>query len=55
VLEISAFQRVAAGDRAAVTDEGERLVRFIYPEAQAHDVRFVSAANLPLMNLSLRP
>jgi hypothetical protein len=55
VLEISAFQRLAAGDRAAVTDEGERLVRFIHPEAHAHDVRFVSAANLPLMNLSLRP
>ena len=55
VLEISAFQRLAAGDRAAVTDEGERLVRFIYPEAHAHDVHFVSAANLPPMNLSLRP
>lgn len=54
-LEISAFQRLAAGDRAAVTDEGEQLVRFIYPEARAYDVRFVSAAKLPVTNLSLRP
>ena len=54
-LSIVPFQRLSAGQRADVIDEGERLVRFIHPEAPAHEVRFVSATSLPLTNLALRP
>src|SRR5207249_1441197 len=31
VLELLPFKRLAKGDRAALVDEGERLVRFYYP------------------------
>ena len=55
VLAISAFGRLSGADRSAVTEEGQRLIRFIHPEAHGHDVRFVAAAALPLTNLSLRP
>jgi hypothetical protein len=39
VLELSPFRRLARADRTALVDEGERLVRFIVPEARAHHVR----------------
>ena len=55
LLEVSALQRLTPADRAEISEEGDRLVRFIHPDARAHDVRFVSPASLPLMNLSLRP
>lgn len=55
VLSIVPFQRLTPAQRTEVVEEGERLIRFIHPEAPAHEVRFVSAANLPLTNLALRP
>ncbi|HEX4743980.1 MAG TPA: winged helix DNA-binding domain-containing protein [Candidatus Limnocylindria bacterium] len=55
VLEVAALRRLASADRAEIEMEGARLIRFIHPEAGAHDVRSVGAAKLPLANLSLRP
>ncbi len=54
-LEIATFQRLQASQRGEVTEEGEGLIRFIYPDAGAHTVRFVTGARLPLTNLALRP
>jgi winged helix DNA-binding protein len=39
VLELKAFKRLARADRAALVDEGEKLVRFYAPESQTHGVR----------------
>lgn len=55
VLAVAPLRRIAAADREAIEDEGERLIRFIHPEAGGHGVRFVGAAGLPLSNLALRP
>ena len=46
---------VEAIDRAGILEEGDRLSRFIHPEARSHGVRIVKAAALPRWNLSLRP
>lgn len=55
VLAIATLQRLTPAERADVAEEGERLVRFIHPDAAAHEVRFVSAPHLPFNNLALRP
>ncbi|HUG06169.1 MAG TPA: winged helix DNA-binding domain-containing protein, partial [Candidatus Limnocylindria bacterium] len=39
VLELLPFTRLVKNDRAALVDEGERLVRFYYPESKTHGVR----------------
>jgi hypothetical protein len=39
VLELLPFKRLAKGDKAALVEEGERLVRFYYPEAKTHGVK----------------
>lgn len=55
ILSIATLRRLSPAERADVAEEGERLVRFIHPDAPAHQVRFVGAANLPFNNLALRP
>ena len=39
LLELLPFKPLSRGDRAALVDEGERLVRFYVPEAKAHGVK----------------
>ncbi|TMC07881.1 MAG: winged helix DNA-binding domain-containing protein [Chloroflexi bacterium] len=39
MLELSPFTTLAKRDKAALIDEGERLVRFYYPEAKTHGVK----------------
>jgi len=39
MLELKAFRRLARADRAALVEEGERLVRFYAPESRTHGVR----------------
>lgn len=39
-ITVTPFGRVSKGDRAALTEEGERLARFIAPAAEAHRVAF---------------
>lgn len=39
VLELLPFGRLAKTDRAALVDEGERLVRFYYPDSKTHGVK----------------
>jgi hypothetical protein len=39
VLELLPFKRLAKSDKAALVDEGERLVRFYYPESNTHGVK----------------
>jgi hypothetical protein len=39
VLELLPFKSLAKSDKSALVDEGERLVRFYYPEAQTHGVK----------------
>ncbi len=39
VLEVTPFGRLAKADRAALADDGERLVRFMEPDAKTHVVR----------------
>lgn len=55
VLRVAALGRLDTSDRAEIAAEGERLVRFIHPEAAAHEVRFVAPGSLPASNLALRP
>lgn len=38
-VELQPFKRLAKADRAALIDEGERLVRFYAPESRSHAVR----------------
>ena len=39
-IAVTPFARLARGDRAALIEEGERLARFIAPDAKAHRVVF---------------
>ena len=39
VLELHPFGRLRRADRAALAEEGERLIRFIAPDARTHAVR----------------
>ena len=39
VLALLPFERLAKADKAALVDEGERLVRFYYPESKTHGVK----------------
>lgn len=39
VLELLPFKRLAKTDKAALVEEGERLVRFYYPESKTHGVK----------------
>ena len=39
-IAVSPFGRLAKADRAALTDEGERLARFVAPDAKGHGVTF---------------
>jgi hypothetical protein len=39
VLELLPFKRLAKADKAALVDEGERLVRFYYPGSKTHGVK----------------
>ena len=39
IIELKPFTRLARADRAALIEEGERLVRFYAPEARTHGVR----------------
>jgi hypothetical protein len=39
VVEIRPFGRIARADKAALIEEGERLARFLAPDAPAHGVR----------------
>jgi hypothetical protein len=41
ILSLTPFRRLAAGDRAALAEEGARLLAFVAPDAGSHDVRFV--------------
>jgi hypothetical protein len=40
MVTVTPFKKLAKADRAALTDEGERLARFIAPAAKAHRVTF---------------
>lgn len=40
IVRVEPFARLAARDRAEATVEGERLARFMAPEAKVHGVRF---------------
>ena len=39
VLDLKPFKRLARADRAALVEEGEKLVRFYAPESKTHGVR----------------
>jgi hypothetical protein len=39
LLELLPFKRLAKSDRAALVEEGERLVRFYYPDSTTHGVK----------------
>jgi len=39
-IAVTPFARLAKVDRQALIEEGERLARFIAPDAKAHRVRF---------------
>src|SRR6266542_6719044 len=39
VLELLPFRRIALSDKAALIEEGERLVRYYYPESKTHGVK----------------
>ena len=54
-VKVAPFGRLAPSDRAAIVQEGERLARFIHPEARSHGVRIVRPEDLPRGNLSLGP
>ena len=41
-LVIEPFDKLAKKDRAALTEEGERLVRFVEPKAKSFEVRFTA-------------
>jgi len=39
VLELLPFKKLAKNDKAALIEEGEKLVRFYYPDAKTHGVK----------------
>jgi hypothetical protein len=43
-LTVRPLKWLSAEDTAALTAEGVRLLRFVAPDAQAHDIHFTSAA-----------
>jgi hypothetical protein len=43
-LHVELFERVAKSERAALTEEGGRLLAFAAPDVHAHDVRLAAAA-----------
>jgi hypothetical protein len=43
-LHVELFERVARSERAALTEEGGRLLAFAAPDVRAHDVRLSAAA-----------
>ena len=51
VLVIEPFHRLAKGDQAALTDEAERLVRFIEDEVASWEVQITP----PLLDASAKP
>jgi hypothetical protein len=44
ILRIEPFSRLSPADRKAATAEGERLARFMAPDARSHGVRFAGPA-----------
>jgi len=42
-LAIEPFDKLTKKDRAALTEEGERLVRFVEPQAKSFEVRFTAS------------
>jgi winged helix DNA-binding protein len=40
IVRITTFGKLSARDRVAATEEGERLARFLAPDAKTHGVRF---------------
>ena len=50
VLELRPFGRVLTTDRQALDAEGERLVRYVAPEADRHDVRWLTDGDQPAGN-----
>ena len=42
-LLIEPFDKLTKKDRAALTEEGERLVRFVKPNAKSFGVRFTAS------------
>ena len=55
VVRVAPFGRLAAADRTAIIEEGERLARFIHPEARVHGVRIVRPDGVSRWNLSIKP
>jgi hypothetical protein len=47
ILRIGYFKRPAANDRAALQDEGNRLLDFVAADAASRDIRFVPADSPP--------
>jgi DNA glycosylase AlkZ-like len=41
-LVIEHFDKLTKKDRAALTEEGERLVRFVEPKAKSFEVKFTT-------------
>ena len=42
-LAIEPFAPLSRADRAAVSDEGDRLLRFLAPRATSHETRFIGS------------
>jgi DNA glycosylase AlkZ-like len=40
-LAVEPFEPLSEEDRAAVSDEGARLLRFMAPDATSHEIRFI--------------
>ena len=53
-LTIEPLRRLSKADRLAVSEEGERLVRFVASEATQHDVRITAVATSPPQAPQLR-
>ena len=55
IVSVAPFGRIRPADREAIVEEGERLARFIHPDARSHGVKIVQLEALPRWNLSIRP